>query len=114
MKEVTRFVSVPSFSSSFMADIDLTRSHSLGRDGGREAVAHVAEHLSDDFGVDYQWEGDTLRFDGQGADGHIKVRDDAVRVVINLSFLLKAMQGRVETEAKRYLDEHLSSREDGG
>ena len=43
-----------------MADIELTRSHSLGLTDGRDAVERVAQQLENDIGVDYEWDGDTL------------------------------------------------------
>jgi len=89
-------------------DIDLTRSHSLGLDGGRDAVEQVARELHDDLEVDYHWDEDTLRFDGGAADGRIEVREKQVTVAINLSMFLKPMKGRVESEAERYLDRHLT------
>lgn len=90
-----------------MADIELTRSHSLGLDDGRQAVERVAQQLEDDIGVEYEWNGDTLLFDGQGADGQIAVENDAVEVLINLSVFLRPMQSRLKAEAKRYLDRHF-------
>lgn len=91
-----------------MADIDLTRSHSLGIDGGREAVERVAHELEQNLGVRYEWDDDTLQFDGQGADGRIEVDDDTIRVVINLSVYLQPIKNQVEAEAKQFLSEHLS------
>jgi putative polyhydroxyalkanoate system protein len=90
-----------------MADINITRSHSLGLDDGRAAVGRVAEKLETQLGVDAEWAGNTLQFDGQGADGHIEVEGDAVHVAINLSAFLMPMQGRVKEEAENYLDRHL-------
>ncbi|MFB6271796.1 MAG: polyhydroxyalkanoic acid system family protein [Salinibacter sp.] len=90
-----------------MADINITRSHSLGLDDGRAAVGQVAQKLKTELGVNAQWTGDTLQFDGQGSDGHIEVESDAVHVAINLSMFLQPMRDRVEEEAEAYLDRHL-------
>jgi putative polyhydroxyalkanoate system protein len=90
-----------------MADIELTRSHSKGLDGGRTAVERVARQLESDLEVDYAWEGDTLRFSGAGADGTIEVDADAVQVQINLSAFLQPLRGRLEEEADQYLDQYL-------
>ena len=92
-----------------MADINITRSHSLGLDGGRAAIERVAQNLEDELGVDYQWAENTLQFDGQGADGHIEVESDAVHVAINLSAFLQPMRSRVKSEAEDHLDRHLES-----
>lgn len=90
-----------------MADINITRSHSLGLDDGRSAIGRVAQKLEDKLGVNAQWAGDTLQFDGQGADGHIEVEAEAVHVAINLSAFLQPMRGRVKAEAEDYLDRYL-------
>lgn len=92
-----------------MADIEITRSHSLGLDSGRTAVEQVAQNLEDELGVNYHWDDGTLRFEGQGADGHIEIDPDVIRVAINLSLFLQPMRERVEAEAEDYLDRHLQS-----
>jgi len=115
--ERTVELSVPLFDHSFlpgkwplqMADINITHSHSLGLDDGRAAVGRVADKLEQKLGVDAEWAGDMLQFDGQGADGYIEVETDAVHVAINLSAFLQPMRGRVKSEAEDYLDRHLQS-----
>jgi putative polyhydroxyalkanoate system protein len=92
-----------------MADIELTRSHSLGLADGRDAVERVAQQLENDIGVDYEWDENTLLFDGQAADGEIAVEADRIAIEINLSAFLRPMQGQLEQEAERYLDEYLQS-----
>jgi putative polyhydroxyalkanoate system protein len=92
-----------------MADIELTRSHSLGLDDGRDAVERVAQQLEDDIGVDYEWQKNTLLFDGDAADGRIEVEAGTVEILVNLSAFLRPMQGTIEAEAERYLDRHLES-----
>jgi putative polyhydroxyalkanoate system protein len=92
-----------------MADIDITRSHALGLEDGRAAVSTVAEKLEEKLGVAAEWTGNTLHFDGQGADGHIEVEAEAVHVAINLSAFLLPMQSRVKSEAEEYLDRALQS-----
>ena len=90
-----------------MPDIELSRSHSLGVDDGRAAVERVADDLASSLSVDYQWTDDTLHFEGQGAEGRIRVAADTVHVRIELPFFLRPMRGRIQSEAARYLDEHL-------
>lgn len=93
-----------------MADIELTRSHSMGLNGGHDAVEDVAQQLEVDLGVQYEWEDDhTLHFEGQGAEGQIEVQADTIRILINLSAFLQPMKGALKDEAETYLDEHLDS-----
>lgn len=93
-----------------MADIELTRSHSLGIDGGRDAVKRVARKLEENLSVDSHWEGHTLQFEGHGAEGTIDVHPGRVDVAIELGLMLRAMKGWIRSEAESYLDEYL----DGG
>jgi putative polyhydroxyalkanoate system protein len=92
-----------------MADLELTRSHSLGLDDGRDAVERVAQELAADIGVDYEWNGDTLLFDGQGAEGRIEVAPEVVEISITLSAFLRPMKGQLKQEAERYLDDFFPS-----
>jgi putative polyhydroxyalkanoate system protein len=95
-----------------MADIELSRAHSLGVDGGRDAVTQVARKLEHTLSVDCRWEGNTLQFEGHGAEGTIDVQPERVDVAIELSFMLRAMKGWIRSEAESYLDEYLV--EEGG
>lgn len=93
-----------------MADIELTRSHSMGMDGGRDAVENVAQKLEVELGVQYEWHDEqTLRFKGQGAEGQIDVRAEAVRILVDLSAFLQPMKGTLKKEAGKYMDEYLQS-----
>jgi putative polyhydroxyalkanoate system protein len=89
-----------------MADIEVSRSQSLGPDA-RDAVEHVAQDLQSDLSIDYRWQGDTLHFEGSGAEGRIVVTDTEVHARIDLSFFLRPMRSRIRSEAARYLDDHL-------
>jgi putative polyhydroxyalkanoate system protein len=89
-----------------MADIEVSRSHSLGPDA-RDAVEHVAQDLQSDLSINYRWQGDTLHFEGSGAEGRIIVTDTEVHARIDLSFFLRPMRSRIRSEAARYLDDHL-------
>jgi putative polyhydroxyalkanoate system protein len=93
-----------------MADIELTRSHSMGLDEGRTVVEEVAQQLEVDLGVQYEWDDEeTLLFEGQGAEGQIDVRAQDIRLLINLSAFLKPMKGTLKAEAAKYLDRHLEA-----
>lgn len=92
-----------------MADIELTRSHSMGLDDGRDAVERVAQQLEDDIGVEYEWKENSLLFDGDAADGRIDVAANTVEILVNLSAFLRPMQSQIKAEAERYLDRHFQS-----
>jgi putative polyhydroxyalkanoate system protein len=88
-----------------MAHIDIEHFHTLPQPQAREAVDGMAEQLADRFGLACAWDADTLRFSRSGVDGHIALAPGRVHVVAKLGFLLSAMQGPIEAEIRRVLDE---------
>jgi len=90
-----------------MPSIDITRKHSRPLAEARQAVQRVADHIAKRFDVDCRWEGDTLHFERSGVDGHIQVEAKKIHVTARLGFLLMALQGSVEREINRYLDEEF-------
>ncbi|PEN13016.1 polyhydroxyalkanoic acid system protein [Longibacter salinarum] len=91
-----------------MADIEISRSHSLGTSGARTAVEKVASKLHEKLNVDTEWQGDTLHFEGNGANGNIEVKEQHVYLALNLNFVLKSMKGWIRNEAEKYLDKYLA------
>lgn len=94
-----------------MADIEINRTHSLGLDRARTVVERVAGKLREKINVSTEWSGNTLQFEGSGADGRIEVSESEVRLAIKLNFLLKSMKGWIRDEAEAYLDEYLQEEE---
>jgi putative polyhydroxyalkanoate system protein len=91
-----------------MHSIDIKRKHSLEHKKAKTAVQHVADHVSEKFGIEYAWEGDTLHFQRSGVDGHIKVNPKSIHVIADLGFFLSALKSPMEREINRYLDEEFS------
>ncbi len=91
-----------------MATIDITRQHTMGREGAKQAAENVAERLKEKIDVNYRWEGDTLRFQRKGADGRIQVRDADVRVEVELGLLLRPMKGTITEKINDYLSRYLT------
>lgn len=90
-----------------MPSIDISRPHALGIPAAKKSVDRVAAHIAQKFEVDSAWQGNTLVFRRSGVDGQIKVDAKAVRVTVELGFLLMAIRGTVEREIRRYLDEEF-------
>ncbi|WP_371370071.1 polyhydroxyalkanoic acid system family protein [Pseudomonas sp. QL9] len=91
-----------------MSRIHVERSHSLGREAAREKAQKLAEKLSREHGVSYEWQGDVLTFKRSGVDGRIEVDDDRVAVEVKLGLLLSAMGGMLKGEIERALDKALA------
>lgn len=90
-----------------MSTIDIRHTHALPGPQARTAMEDVAAKLAERFGLQSQWRGDVLDFNGSGVDGAIELQPGAVRVTATLGFLLSAMKGMVESEIQRVLKEKL-------
>jgi putative polyhydroxyalkanoate system protein len=91
-----------------MAKIEVSRAHTKGKEAARTAAEHVANRLKDKLEATWRWAGDDIVFERTGAKGRIAVGDTVVRVEIELAFILRPLQGKVEQKAKQYLDEYLA------
>ncbi len=91
-----------------MAGIDIRHSHSMPTAKARKAVEDVARKLAERFDMEYGWDGDTMHFNRSGVDGRIALGPKQLHVTAKLGFLLSALQGTVESEIRRVLDEKFS------
>ena len=87
-----------------MADIDIKRAHHLGLMAARAAADKMAEHLGSKFGLEGDWEGNTLAFERPGVSGTLAIDERDLRLVVNLGFLLKAMKPSIEKAVEQQLD----------
>jgi putative polyhydroxyalkanoate system protein len=92
-----------------MATIDITRAHSLPIDDAKKKAEELAKGMEQRFGIVWKWEGNTIRFDApsgaaKGTKGEVAVSDRAVRVAIDLPFMLKVMKGTIEGKVREKLD----------
>jgi putative polyhydroxyalkanoate system protein len=92
-----------------MSRITVEREHTLGKEAARAKAEQIAERLASDFGVQSQWQGDTLELTHSGANGSIEVGDDKVTVDLRLSMLLAAMSGMIRQRIERSLEKALSA-----
>lgn len=88
-----------------MPGIDIHHAHSLPPAKARKAVEEVAIKLGEKFGLDSRWEGDTLHFVRSGVDGRIALAPRQLQVTAKLGFLLSALQGPIEAEIRRVLQQ---------
>jgi putative polyhydroxyalkanoate system protein len=91
-----------------MATINVKRHHQLYRTRLRKEVEHLAQKLSNDLSVDYQWEDDRLVFKRTGANGFIQIGKDELEIEIKLNLVLTPLKGTIEKNITEYLDEHLA------
>jgi putative polyhydroxyalkanoic acid system protein len=90
-----------------MPTIDIHRPHQLPLAEARAVIDQVATRMREKFGMQDQWQGDTLRFSRPGVNGTIAVGAEAIHVHAELGMLLAPLKGMVEQEIRRKLDEHF-------
>ncbi len=91
-----------------MSKIHISRNHRLGLDAARVEVERIAQRVQEDYGADYAWDGDTLRFSRSGVSGYISITADGLKLVIKLGLLLSAMQGQIERKLATKIDQRLA------
>lgn len=97
---------------SVMATIDITRAHTLPLDDAKTKAEELAKGMADKFGIQWKWEGNTIRFDAasgaaKGTKGEVAVTDKNVRVAIDLPFMLRVMKGTIEEKVNEKLAQLL-------
>ena len=78
-----------------MAAIDITRNHTLGKTAVKEKVNQVLERIGGSIGLQGAWDGDVFKIT-KPATGTFAISDTTVHVEIELSFLQRALKGKIE------------------
>lgn len=91
-----------------MASIDIRRRHHHSLEEAKAAVKKTAAAIGKKFGIESEWDGDTLLFERPGAHGRIHVTEKEVRVTAELGFLLGALKPMIEKEIEGQLDKGLA------
>jgi putative polyhydroxyalkanoate system protein len=95
-----------------MATIDISRSHTLSKDEARKRAEEFARTMQARFDLQWHWVDDRIVFDAprgaaKGTKGSVDVGDTAVRVQIDLPFLLRMLRGTVESKVHEKLAQLL-------
>ena len=98
-----------------MADLHITRPHSLGLAEARKLALRWAQIAEEQLAMEYVYEPgktvDHVSFKRPGAHGQLKVTKDQFVLDAKLGLLLGAFKHRIETEIVRNLDLLLAHEE---
>ena len=92
-----------------MSVIDVHRSHSLDKAEARQAAESLAQDLSKQFDVNYEWEGDLLRFKRSGVKGKLEISESDLHIHLELGMMLRPFKSRIEKEIHSQLDQITNS-----
>ena len=92
-----------------MATIDISKAHSLPLDDAKKKAEELANTMAQKFGIEWKWDGDTIRFDSKsgaakGTKGEVAVSTNKVRVAIDLPFMLRMLKGTIEDKVNEKLN----------
>lgn len=91
-----------------MSSIDVRRSHTLDQSHAREAAEELARDLSQKFDVNYEWDGELMRFHRSGVKGQLDISPSDIHVHLELGMMLRPFKGRIEEEIHNQLDKIIS------
>jgi putative polyhydroxyalkanoate system protein len=92
-----------------MAKLSIEQAHSLPLDEVKKRLQELADRLSAKYGIDAQWTGEReAALKRTGVTGTIKVLDDKVTVLLDLSFALLPIKGKIQERIERELKSALA------
>ncbi len=92
-----------------MAKLNIEQAHALPLDEVKKRLEDLANRLATKYGIDAKWTSDreaTLK--RTGVSGIIKVAEDKVAVLLDLSFALLPMKGKIQERIERELKSALA------
>ena len=92
-----------------MSVIDIHRAHSLDKEHAREAAETLAKDLSKQFDVNYQWEGDLLKFKRSGVKGQLDISENDLHIRLELGLMLRPFKSRIEQEIHSQPDQIIQA-----
>jgi putative polyhydroxyalkanoate system protein len=87
-----------------MSDIRIRRAHALAPKHARKAAEKISARLNEAFDLQFEWEGEVLRFQRSGVDGQLILGHKEVVIDAQLGFLLAMMQPQIEQSIHEHLD----------
>lgn len=91
-----------------MTQIRVERKHNLGREAARQKAEVVVDKLVQRYDVQATWQGDTVAVKRSGANGTVKIDDDAIRIELKLGMMLSMMSSTIQSEIEKALDKALA------
>ena len=92
-----------------MSVIDVHRPHGLDKEHARQAAEALAQDMSRQFDVHYQWEGDQLKFKRSGVKGHLHIYPSELHIHLELGMMLRPFKSRIEQEIHSQLDQIIKA-----
>lgn len=97
-----------------MTTIHITRPHQLPHEAARKVAENVATDLQAEYGLQYAWEDDVLRFHTFGVRGDLHVGEGEIILEAHLGPWLVPFREKLESEINRHFDQHFQELDEPG
>ena len=87
-----------------MSAIKIRRAHTLTPKRARAAAEEISARLGEAFDLQFEWEGEVLRFQRSGVDGQLILGHREVTIDAQLGFLLVMLKPKIEQSIHDNLD----------
>lgn len=94
-----------------MTSIHITRTHQLSHDAARTVAESVAADLQAEYGLQYAWDTEILRFHTFGVHGDLQVGMAEIILTASLGPWLAPFRDKLESEINRHFDLHFQENE---
>jgi putative polyhydroxyalkanoate system protein len=92
-----------------MAKLNIEQAHALPLDEVKKRLEELANRLAAKYGIDAQWTSDReASLKRTGVSGKIQVAENKVAVLLDLSFALLPMKGKIQERIARELKSALA------
>jgi putative polyhydroxyalkanoate system protein len=92
-----------------MAKLTIEQAHALPLDEVKRRLQELADRLSAKYGIDAKWTSDReASLKRTGVSGTIKVAEDKVAVLLDLSFALSPVKGKIQERIQQELKSALA------
>lgn len=92
-----------------MAKLNIEQAHALPIDEVKKRLQELADRLSAKYGIDAKWTSDReASLKRTGVSGLIKIAEDKVAVLLDLSFALSPVKGKIQERIQQELKSALA------
>lgn len=92
-----------------MAKLSIEQAHSLPLDEVKKRLEELANRLAAKYGIDAKWVSDReASLKRTGVSGKIQVAENKVAVLLDISFALIPLKGKIEDRIQRELKSALA------
>ena len=92
-----------------MAALVFERKHALGLEAARAVADRLGHEMSEQYGVESRWVGDSLHFSRTGLSGVLHVSADQIRLEAQLGFLFSVYKPRIEASMSANFERYFGA-----